>query len=329
MKKIDTNHILKQVARFWCHELMIKTNCKNSSQLEKVLDDIFDSPSERSSNIYYKYWMALRSPRPDIIARCEKKIRDSAWLMNNLLWTVINLESLDNNLARLFLSQLDTRYLNNVGKDWYRSTNLYRDSFTDKILRLTTLDSLAVLVILVKLAHQNGDQINEVRIAKQLYRGLLIIGAQFTEKNFILESFFSLFDEFLFKRINWGDRKPIMDFPFYRFGVRYLNSLYPIKENLGLTLVDKTDKQYILDRCHCLLPGLLNLRNLANIESLNFMLMPKDIEYRKLSDYDNLDDHIGVWVTDLTAMNYPFEDNSMSYYRNRYLHAKFLDLYFS
>ncbi|WP_144084671.1 hypothetical protein [Advenella mimigardefordensis] len=297
--------------------------------MEKVLDNIFDSPSERSSNKYYKYWMALRSPRPSVIARCEKKVRDSAWLMNNLLWTAINLESLDDNLARLLLSKLDTRYLNNVGKDWYRSVNLYRDSFTDKILRLTTLDSLAILVILIKLAHQQGDQLHEVRIAKQLYRGLLMIGAQLTEQNFILESFFSLFDKFVFNRINWGDRKPIMDFQFYRFGVRYLDSLYPIKENLGLTLVDKTDKQYILDRCECLLPGLLGQRNQSNIESLNFMLMPKDIEYRNLSDYDNLDDYIGVWVTDLTAMNYSFEDNSMSYYRNRYLHTKLIDFIFS
>ncbi|MGX9937776.1 hypothetical protein ACVFVO_20515 [Advenella kashmirensis] len=303
--------IYKFVPRLWCMELMKRTSCSSPSRLQRVIDNIIDSPENRASNKYYKYFVEGQVPLADTVTTCEVKVPDSHWLISNVFWKLFLHETLSEEQAYFYFSKLSGRYLNRLSRDWWLRTNLYRDSFTDKVLRYVTLDSLAVLVILIKLAKHKGEFVLEERIARQLYRGLLIIGAHIPNINNLRLIFFSIIRATIFNKIKWfGDNKPVLDFNLYQFGVQYLNAFFPIMPNLGLTLNTEQKQKHVYDRSTLLSRKLEELP----FNSLNLFLVPPLTEIKTLDDWDRVYAEIEIRINDLRDMNYSFNDSFTSKY---------------
>lgn len=308
--KLQDLIIRKFVIQLWCSELMTRLDCSTPNQLQFKIDDVSDSPESRASNAYYKYFIGLRFPRPERISNCEVKVKDSQWLITHQLWEILSIEMFDTELANLYFSRLNRRYLNRLSGAWWSGTNLYKDSFTNKVLRYTTLDSLAILVILIKLAKHQREPSFEDRVARQLYRGLLIIGAQVPDKNGLRATFFSIFRRTVFSKINWmHGRQPVLDFALYQFGVQYLGSHSQISENLGLTLTRAVQQKLIKKRSEKLL-----LELLYQAESLNLFFLPPRSDIDTFNAWCNFYLEIDIRLSDLRDMKYSFNDKSMSLY---------------
>ncbi|RZT93902.1 hypothetical protein EV681_2314 [Advenella incenata] len=309
--------ICKLVPPLWCIELMKRTGCSPPSRLQRVIDGIIDCPENRASNRYYKQFSGKQFPYVDAEIKCETKVSDSQWLLRNVFWELFFHETLSEEQAYFYFSKLSGRYLNRLSRDWWLRTNLYRDSFTDKVLRYVTLDSLAVLVILIKLAKHKGEFVLEERIARQLYRGLLIIGAHIPNINNLRLIFFSIIRATIFNKIKWfGGYKPVLDFNLYQFEVQYLNAFFPIMPSLGLTLNTEQKQKHVYDRSTLLSRKLEELP----INSLNLFLIPPRTSIKTLDDWNRVYSEIEIRLDDLRDMNYSFNDTFTSkYFENREL----------
>lgn len=314
----------KYVRQFWCIELMRRTGCFTPGGLQRVIDNLVDSQKNRASNKYYKYFSGAHSPRENTLTKCEINVPDSQWLFRNVLWDVLRHETLSEEQAYSYFSKLSNRYLNRLSGDWWLGTNFYRDSFTDKILRYVTLDSLAILVILIKLARQKGEFILEARIARQLYRGLLIIGAHIPNIKKLRLAFFFIFRVTIFNKIDWfRTSKHILNFELYQFGVRTLNNAYPIMPNLGLTLNAVDKRMHVYERSTFLFKTLWY----SPFISLNLFPLPPRTDVKTLNDWDRVYTEIQIRLEDLCEMHYSFNDVFTSkYIDNHELHetAKFI-----
>jgi len=197
-----------------------------------------------------RYKLGKNTPRPSLINKVEKEAVGSAKELDHPLWKVLGFEEKAVDNIDEWFKKLDQEVMEIVFRST-RPTPQLLQSFSltlcRQLVRLGNLDSLTALLLYWHKSRWKG-KVNQTHIlARQMYTILLMLGTEFCSRN-LVEAFFELFKEKVFKKTNWGDQTFAMNYQHYLHGIRLLTRLVDHTNGLGIlnSLEEELELKYQL-----------------------------------------------------------------------------------
>lgn len=201
-RRRDVADAIKTV--FWFFSLQCETGCRTAYALERFFEPgMFrtNAAGERfHSSKWARYGAGLNSPR-DVLAAVEKKCPHANTCLASPLWPALT----ERPLKRSQLDALLRRLAPGVRSLVCRRTSAARrverhtTGAIDEVLaraleRLASLDALAAMVVLLRLAHADGRTTEAFRWGHHILRMMLLMGALLRSRG-IAQMLFDLIEE--------------------------------------------------------------------------------------------------------------------------------------
>lgn len=186
---------------FWFDHLLIRTGALTAYALETLIEHT-DSDGKRKSdrpkrNKWPKYARGLHAPRRSLLVAVEVKVPGSIYIFDHPLWVALAMDELIGNRAEQLIRQLSPSIQEIVLRSIAAQGGGLGPLQLRRLERRAGLDSLACLTILIRLAHERGDNKNLLEMGRALYNVLLMFCTSANAER-LSELFYRLFRDRIF-----------------------------------------------------------------------------------------------------------------------------------
>nr|QLG05474.1 hypothetical protein [Pseudomonas aeruginosa] len=212
---------------FWFHCLGDRLGKHEARAVQRAVApntigvDSHGDPIKNGKFLAYK--RGARTPSDRLVEQIEQQVPRSARSLNHPLWQVLRTSKSIKTSACQWVRQLDPEIqrfaLSNgeVSMSWGRHT-------LEPLERRASLDSLAALTIMMRLHHEQGNQLATWDCAQAVFRVLLILGPMF-EEHAIAEQIFKIYVSRVFSLVVLPGRRIALEDYDYPTRSGFLNLL--------------------------------------------------------------------------------------------------------
>ena len=218
---------------YWYNGLLEINKFKTAYQLEKFYEpESFYYPKEGGTeyrNKWAKYRDGKHAPNADLIGKVESRSHGSSSEFNHPFWQVLLLQQTNTIDLDYWFKQLDLEtqllFSGNVKKGGLLTKgrkSFYDFKLADKLLRQSNLDTLTALILYWHEARLDANSFFQSRVAKYIYKSLLIMAPYF-ERRGVAGEIYQVLSELIFKKTSWDDYIFCESLDYFRISYKVLD----------------------------------------------------------------------------------------------------------
>lgn len=184
---------------FWFEGVRLALGVKTAYAVQRAVEPEHVGGGSK----WARYQQGKSTPRRSLVAKTALLVRSSQYEINNTLWKVLDTpvmtQEIARDLLRLMPPELQCMILN--------SNQVILQKITDRLLgqflRKTSLDSLAVLTLIIKLRLSEENYEDVWKLGFSIHRMLLILGMQFKIRG-IGQAIYEIYIKQIFSKIKFN-----------------------------------------------------------------------------------------------------------------------------